>query len=110
MKFFHCLFLLIALLKIGLEAASTEIVSDSPKEEEKEGKVSEFDLLSFDLIVKIGEYLVFPTKELGLMNRRFHSIFFEYFPLIKLLRSCFEIPELQNSDFHYSSILLDYLM
>ena len=107
MKIFHCLFLLIALLKIGIEAASTEIVSDSPRNEEKEGKDSEFDLLSFDLIVKIGVYLDFPHKELGLMNRRFHSIFFEYFPLIKFLRSRFDIPELQNSDYsNYSSILL----
>lgn len=78
MNLIHCWFFFIALFKVVIEAASTEIVSESESASSKEKDVSKFKILSDYIIAKIGEYLVFPQMELGFMNRRLHYIFFKY--------------------------------
>ena len=99
MNLIHCWFFFIALFKVVIEAASTEIVSESESASSKEKDVSDFKILSDDIIAKIGEYLVFPQMELGFMNRRLHYIFFKYLPLKTLMRARFGIPELMDSTY-----------
>jgi hypothetical protein len=58
---------------------------------------SKFDLLSSDLIIYIGRYLVLPQKNLGFVNKETFKALFKIYPLNFLINERLNIPELLNS-------------